>query len=277
MMKAAAFSTNNKNLATSTNDNHQITTLMTFTYGIKLHVWGDLACFTRPELKSERMSYEVMTPSAARGILSAIYWKPEFNWVVDRIHVLKPIAFTQIRRNEIGRKMAPPSRDVMAGKPARLGICIEQERQQRASTLLRDVGYVIEAHVEILSEEAQVNSIAKHLEMFKRRARKGQSFHAPCLGTRELLAMFSLIEDEGDMPSCELAESQRNCSLGLMLHDFEYHEAKGKVSSSFEVVNHAKSSPKKRRYKKITASPRFFMARLEDGVLHVPPFHTSHS
>lgn len=120
-------------------------------YGIKLHISGEFACFTRPEMKVERVSYDVVTPSAARGILEAIYWKPQIRWIVDRIHVLNPIRFTNIRRNEVGTKAAAPSRAAMNGDTiATPGIHIEENRQQRAATLLRDVSYVIEAHFEIL-------------------------------------------------------------------------------------------------------------------------------
>ncbi len=254
----------------------EINELMTFTYGIKLHVWGDYACFTRPELKSERMSYEVITPSAARGILSAIYWKPEFNWVVDRVHVLAPINFTQVRRNELGSKIVAPSKAVMTGdKQAKLGIFIEEERQQRASTLLCNVSYVIEAHVELAAQESGANSVAKHLEMFKRRARKGQCFHSPCLGTRELMAMFDLIEDEASMPASRLPDNQRNRGLGLMLHDMLYHDCAPKTKGAIEIVDHEKSSADKRCYKKVVATPQFFMAELVDGVMSVPPLNQS--
>jgi len=221
-------------------------------YGISLHVWGDLACFTRPELKSERMSYEVMTPSAARGILSAIYWKPQFDWVVDRIHVLKPIRLMQVRRNELGCKMS---------KKSLSGIMIEENRQQRASTLLRDVGYVIDAHVKVIQEEPGINAVAKHVEIFKRRAASGQCFHQPSLGNREFLAMFELVDDEHPMPPCELPPAQRNRSLGLMFHGMEYTpDKKGTV-----ICAHTG--------RKLTATPHFFMAELVDGVLTVPFLH----
>lgn len=228
-------------------------------YGISLHVWGDYACFTRPELKSERMSYEIMTPSAARGILSAIYWKPEFKWVIDRIHVLKPIRFMQVRRNELGSKMVIPPSDVMSGtKAAFLGQFIEKDRQQRAATILRDVSYVIDAHVEIVTATEGVNDVAKHLEIFKRRAEQGQCFHSPCMGNREFPAMFELIKDASAMPLSELPQNQKNRSFGLMLHDMVYRDdKKGKV-----ICAHTG--------KKQTAEARFFMAELVDGVLHVP-------
>lgn len=229
-------------------------------YGISLHVWGDYACFTRPELKAERVSYEVMTPSAARGILSAIYWKPQFRWVIDRIHVLKPIRFTQIRRNELGKKTVVPSSEVMRGlKPASLGDFIEENRQQRSATILRDVSYVIEAHVEIIEPETEVNSIAKHLEMFKRRAARGQCFHQPCMGTREFYAMFELVDEQHPMPDSTLPDEQKNLHLGLMLHDLVYRDdKKGAI-----ICAHTG--------KKQSASPVFFLAELQNGVLRVPP------
>ncbi len=233
-------------------------------FGISLHVWGDYACFTRPELKAERMSYEVMTPSAARGILSAIYWKPQFRWVIDRIHVLRPIRMTQIRRNEVGSKAVAPSSDVMAGrKEAFVGLLIEDNRQQRAATILRDVGYIIDAHVEVLEEESEVNSVAKHLEMFKRRAAKGQCFHQPCLGNREFPASFELVDDEHPAPASELPEAQKNRSFGLMLWDIVYtDDPKGNIRCAHTG-------------RKQTASPRFFLAEMEGGVIQVPTLNNT--
>ena len=231
-------------------------------YGIKLHVWGDYACFTRPELKAERMTYEVMTPSAARGILTAIYWKPEFRWVVDRICVLNPIEFGQIRRNEVGNKVSPPSAAAMRGEAAaKVGLFIEDTRQQRAMTYLRRVSYVIEAHVELLHEQEGINNVAKHLEMFKRRAANGQCFHQPCLGMREFFASFALVDESHPAPPCQLPPEQRNRNLGLMLHDMVYtDDSKGTV-----ICAHTG--------KKQSVTPKFFMAELRDGVLTVPPLN----
>ncbi len=228
-------------------------------FGISLHVWGDYACFTRPELKAERVSYEVMTPSAARGILSAIYWKPQFRWVIDRIRILKPIRTTQIRRNELGCKISTPSTAVMKGtKEAFLGTLIEDNRQQRAATILRDVGYIIDAHVVVLEEDPDVNSAAKHLEMFKRRASKGQCFHQPCLGTREFPAMFALVDAEHPEPPCELTDSQKNRSFGLMLWDMVYENSpKGNI-----ICAHTG--------KRQIASPRFFLAEMVNGIVNIP-------
>jgi CRISPR-associated protein Cas5 subtype I-C len=144
-----------------------------------LKVWGDHACFTRPELKVERVSYDVMTPSAARGILEAIHWKPAICWVIDRIHVLKPIRFQSIRRNEVGSK-APAgkiktamNRDSLEG----LHLLVDEDRQQRASTVLADVAYVIEAHFEMTDKAGPEDNEGKHLDIFNRRAdRYGGSF-----------------------------------------------------------------------------------------------------
>ncbi|MFI3244212.1 MAG: type I-C CRISPR-associated protein Cas5c [Akkermansia sp.] len=243
---------------------------------IRLHVWGDYACFTRPELKVERMSYEVMTPSAARGILSAIYWKPQFNWVIDCIHVLEPIRFTQIRRNELSDKVVVANKDVRTGqKTAALGTMIEDVRQQRAATILRDVSYVIEAHIEIVAQEAGVNGMAKHHEIFARRASKGQCFTQPCLGTREFPAMFELLEYGTPMPPSHLGERDKNRPLGLMLHDMVYADCPKKAKDAITVIDHAKSTEQKQAYKTITASPKFFMAELVDACLHVPSLNNA--
>ncbi|MFN2509260.1 MAG: type I-C CRISPR-associated protein Cas5c [Chthoniobacterales bacterium] len=197
-------------------------------YGIKLRVWGEFALFSRPEMKAERVSYDVPTPSAARGILEAIYWKPQIRWVIDRIHVLAPIRFTNIRRNEVAQKI--PYRSVTtamnSGEP--ISLAIEDYRQQRASLLVRDVDYVFEAHFEVLDrrlekagpEMALKDCEGKHLDMFNRRARSGQFHHAPVLGCREFPAKFSLIE--GEVPQSELKGEQ---DLGFMLYDIDFANA----------------------------------------------------
>ncbi len=213
-------------------------------YGIRLRVWGERACFTRPEMKVERVSYEVMTPSAARGILEAIHWKPAICWVVDRIHVLKPIRFQSFRRNEVGAKAsaATAERAMRAGSGAGLGLVVEDHRQQRATTLLVDVDYVIEAHFERTEKAGDEDTDAKHLSMFNRRAASGQCFHRPCLGTREFVADFELVPEGAPLPAGALPEDQKNRDLGWMLHDIDF--ANDRTS-------------------------RFFRARLTDGVLDV--------
>ena len=232
-------------------------------YGIKLKVWGDYALFTRPEMKVERVSYDVMTPSAARGVLEAIYWKPQIRWVIDRIHVLAPIRFTHVRRNEISQKI-PANKVTSAIKKGQgdLGLAVDEHRQQRAAMILRDVCYGIEAHVEILDATDQQGKTldkpeAKHLEMFKRRAAKGQYFHHPYLGTREFFADFALVEDFGPVPE-SLQGPEKD--LGFMLHDIDFvPDKKGKIVESNKGT-------------RLRAEPRFFRAKMNNGVIDVPPF-----
>lgn len=188
--------------------------------GIKLLVSGNHALFTRPEMKVERVSYDVMTPSAARGILEAIHWKPAIFWIIDAIHVLKPIRFQSLRRNEVGDK-APVGKIKSAMKSGKIGdlyLVADESRQQRASTLLVDVAYVIEAHFELTKEAGAEDNAGKHLDIFCRRARKGQCFHQPCLGTREFPAEFSLIEDGEGLPPT----LQETRDLGFMLWDIDH-------------------------------------------------------
>ena len=213
-------------------------------YGVRLRVWGERACFTRPEMKVERVSYDVMTPSAARGILEAIHWKPAIRWVVDRIHVLQPIRFQSFRRNEVGAKAsaAIADRAMRAGTTAGLGLVVEDNRQQRAATLLVDVDYVIEAHFERTDKAGPEDTDAKHLSMFNRRAAAGQCFHRPCLGTREFAAEFDLVADDIPLPPSKLTEDQKDRDLGWMLYDIDF--ANDRTS-------------------------RFFHARLDGGVLDV--------
>jgi CRISPR-associated protein Cas5d len=221
-------------------------------YGVRLLVGGKYACFTRPEMKVERVSYDVMTPSAARGILEAIHWKPAIRWIIDEIHVLKPIRFQSIRRNEVGAKAsAVAARKAMnTGNVGDLALVVEENRQQRASTVLTNVAYVICAHFEMTAKAGQDDSEGKHLDTFNRRARKGQCFHQPCLGTREFAAEFELIQPDAAMPM--VADEDRTESLGFgrprdlgfMLYD----------------IDHAGER-----------STMVFRATLKDGVLKVPP------
>ncbi len=236
-------------------------------YGIRLEVWGDYASFNRPEMKVERVSYDVITPSAARGILEAIYWKPQFRWIVDRILVLAPIRFTHVRRNELDCKIAVKGKTgvqaAMAGGGSNLGIAVEEHRQQRAARILRDVRYGIEAHVEVLDPTERDGTVlhhpeAKHLEAFKRRASRGQYFHHPYLGCREFPASFRLLGDAEEFPEVpgELAGERE---LGYMLWDIVFEEdPKGKVVES-------------NRGRRLRAEPRFFRATMRDGVVEVPP------
>ncbi|WP_366552759.1 type I-C CRISPR-associated protein Cas5c [Aquibaculum sediminis] len=190
-------------------------------YGIKLHVWGDHACFTRPEMKVERVSYDVMTPSAARGILEAVHWKPAIRWVIDRIHVLRPIRFQNIRRNEVGSKISArvAAAAMKAGTTAGLRKVVENDRQQRAMLALRDVAYCIEAHFELTPRADADDTEGKHLDMFRRRAAAGQCFHRPCLGVREFPAHFELTEE---IPESKLPAEMYDRDLGWMLYDIDY-------------------------------------------------------
>ena len=214
-------------------------------YGIRLLVSGDHACFTRAEMKVERVSYDVMTPSAARGILEAIHWKPAIRWVVDAIHVLRPIRFQSIRRNEVGHKIpAAKARSAMkSGDLADLRLRVDEDRQQRAATVLTGVAYVIEAHFEMTPKAGPEDNEGKHLDTFNRRAARGQCFHQPCLGTREFPAAFELIAPGAPLPPA-IEESR---DLGFMLWDIDH----GGDRSSL-----------------------FFRARLENGVMRVPPPHS---
>lgn len=206
-------------------------------FGVKLHVWGDYACFTRPEMKVERVSYDVITPSAARGILEAVHWKPAIRWMVDRIHVLNPIRFENIRKNEVGAKISARNAKsaMVSGDLTGLHLVVGENRQQRATMALRDVAYVIEAHFE-MTDKADDDSPAKHFDIFRRRAQKGQCFHRPALGLREFAASFDWAEEA---PQSALAGTQ---DLGWMLYDIDF--ANGNT-------------------------PQFFRAEMVDGVIDV--------
>lgn len=212
-------------------------------FGIKLRIWGDYACFTRPELKVERVSYDVITPSAARGILEAIHWKPAIRWVIDRIHVQRAIRFDNVRRNEVSSKIPKPNPATAMRDKKQLFFLVDDgsNRQQRASTLLRDVEYIIEAHFEFTDKAGPDDNEGKHLDIFCRRAKSGQFFHQPCLGCREFPAFFELVE--GPIPaSCYLGETK---DLGYMLLDIDF-------------ANEMK--------------PLFFRATMRDGIIEPPSF-----
>lgn len=203
-------------------------------FGIKLHCWGEWACFTRPEMKVERVSYDVMTPSAARGVVEAIYWKPEIRWRIGRITVLKPIRFTSVRRNEVKDKIGAGAAKAMSSGEGNLAFYVDDgdNRQQRATLMLRDVGYVIDAYIEIVSGP---DNIAKHLDQFNRRARKGSCFTRPYLGCREFAAHFELLEDGSAIPARDRSlDGDRD--LGWMLHDIDFSNAKDKQAMFFHAV-----------------------------------------
>jgi CRISPR-associated protein Cas5d len=203
-------------------------------YGIKLHCWGEWACFTRPEMKVERVSYDVMTPSAARGVLEAIYWKPEIRWHIDRITVLNPIRFSSVRRNEVKDKIGAGAAKAMKDDMGALAFYVDDgdNRQQRATLMLRDVGYVIEAHIEIVSGP---DNIAKHLDQFNRRARKGSCFTRPYFGCREFAADFELLETESTPPSVHASFAGER-DLGWMLHDIDFADPRDKQAKFFHAI-----------------------------------------
>ena len=189
-------------------------------FGITLKVWGDYACFTRPEMKVERVSYDVMTPSAARGILEAIYWKPAITWEIDRIHVMKPVKFDNIRRNEVKGKI--PLKDVtnaFTGKEAVLFKDANDERVQRASMVLRDVEYYIEAHFNMTKNAGPDDTVEKHYNIALRRMRKGQCFHHPYFGCREFPVQFEIVE--GEIPKSKLDGKK---DLGFILWDIDFEK-----------------------------------------------------
>ncbi len=204
-----------------------------------LRVHGEWACFTRPECKVERVSYPIITPSAARAIFEAILWKPAIRWHIRQIDLHAPIRWANLRRNEVG-KVVPTNTLTAAMKrgAGSIGLYVEDERQQRATRLLRNVDYVLHADLEVRTDE----STNKYIEMFQRRATKGQCFNQPYLGTRECVADFELLET-APVPN----ESDHHEDIGLMLHDLDFTQS-------------------------CNPQPRFFPAKIENGVLKVPEF-----
>ena len=205
---------------------------------IQLEVWGAYALFSRPELKVERVSYDVPTPSAARGIVEAVYYHPGLRWVIDRIHVLNPIRFVSIRRNEVTDKIS--GRNVRqaaqrGGQP--LYLVTSQKIVQRSSLLLQDVHYVIEAHFEMTDKAAPSDNPGKFQDIVTRRMERGQCFHTPYFGCREFPVSFRR------WPGGPIPTIDETRDLGLMLYDFDY------------------SDP-------AAITPTYFRARLEHGVLN---------
>lgn len=229
-----------------------------------LEVWGDYACFTRPEMKVERVSYDVMTPSAARAIFEAILWKPAIRWNITKIEVLNPIKWISVRRNEVGKVVpAPTARQMESVLGTSMGIFIEDERQQRAGLFLRDVRYRIHGYFDFIppqdrkenlssnqefwADEQEKDEIlgkdetpAKYAAMFKRRAKKGQCFHRPYLGCREFACDFRLVDPEAE--PAELIDVTRD--LGYMLYDLDFEK---------DIKNPV---------------PLFFRAHIEKGVIN---------
>lgn len=205
---------------------------------VEMRCSGQVACFTRPELKAERVSYSVMTPSAARGVLEAVLWKPAIRWHIDRIRVLSPIRWIAFRRNEVASRASTPAAAVIDKGGLAPVLIVEDDRAQRNTVALRDVDYVIEAHFELTKKAGPEDNVRKFAEMFERRLEKGQHFHQPYMGCREFVAEVGRVGDDAPSP---IDHSQ---DLGLMLWDIEF-------------------APGRNR-------PRFFRARLKNGVMEVP-------
>ena len=209
---------------------------------IRLEVWGDYALFTRPEMKTERVSYDVMTPSAARGILEAIYWHPGLVYHIDRIYVRSPIQFTNIRRNEVKSVVnARAAKAAMEKGRGELWIATSEDIQQRAAMILKNVRYVIEAHFDMTGKAAEGDNPGKFQDILKRRIDKGQFYHQPYFGCREFPVNFSLCEN---MPPCP-KELKGEKDLGYMLYDMDYSDA-GNIK------------------------PLFFRAVMKDGMVEIP-------
>ncbi len=209
-----------------------------------LQVSGPFACFTRPEMKVERVSYDVMTPSAARSVFEAILWKPQICWRVHRIEVLKPIRFMNLRRNEVSAVVSTRNvQQAMASGRGDVGLYIEDERQQRAGYFLRDVAYRIHAELALNPGKPSPDPLAKYTEMFARRASKGQCVNQPYLGCREFAADVQLVNTAEGIPA-PITDTRE---LGWMLHDLDFTHP---------------SDPQ----------PRFYNARMQAGVVQVPPF-----
>ena len=208
-------------------------------HGVRVHVWGDYALFPRPEMKVERCSYDVMTPSAARGILEAIYWHPGMRWIIDRIYVRNPIEFTSVRRNEVKSKIQATSvLSAMNGGEKPLYISTKEDIAQRAAIILRNVDYVINAHFEMTERANESDNEGKFKDIIMRRLRRGQCYHTPYFGCREFPVNFELYEDA----EIETAYADQIKDLGYMLYDLDYSDPEN-------------------------IQPMFFRAELRNGIL----------
>lgn len=217
-------------------------------YGIKIIVEGDYALFSRPEMKVERVSYDVPTPSALVGLISGIYWHPGVRYIIDRIHVLKPIHFVNIRRNEVSEKLLPSAvKRQMDGLNGDISIYTKECISQRASLLLKDVRYGVEVHFELTDEKDEEQSPEKCYNILLRRLRKGQHFAQPCLGCREFPARVALTEEIPQSPITG------DIDLGYMLYDLQYKKDKdGNCLDS--------------------ADPRFYRPHMVNGVIDVAKY-----
>ncbi len=209
---------------------------------ISLEVWGDYACFSRPEMKTERVSYDIITPSAARGLIEAIFWHPGMRWVIDQIQTCKPIRFTNFRRNEVKDKIpARTIKGIMEKKGGEAFLVTTENIQQRAAMILKDVHYVLDAHFEMTDKAAPGDNAGKFQEMVRRRIEKGQFYHQPCFGVREFPACFRMCSERPVCPD----ELKGEKDLGWMLLDMDY--------SNTEDIR-----------------PIFFRAVMKDGIVLTP-------
>lgn len=188
-------------------------------FGIKVLISGDRACFTRPEMKTERVSYDVITPSAARGILEAVYWKPAIAWKIDSIQVVNEIRFDTFRRNELASKLSYQNAKAAYSKNVPVYVDVMADRQQRATMYLKDVAYIVTAHFEMTARAGESDTPEKHYNIALRRLRKGQCFNQPYLGCREFPATVSLVED-GSVKS--YYQDIDRFDLGFMLYDIDF-------------------------------------------------------
>jgi CRISPR-associated protein Cas5d len=223
-------------------------------YGFKVEIWGDYACFSRPELKVERVSYDIMTPSAARGILEAVLWKPAIKYVIDEIAVCAPVRFENLRRNEVSNKASPTKAFIVAS----------ENRAQRAAMILRDVRYVVTAHFEMTDRVGERDNEGKFADSIKRRLRNGQNYHTPYLGAREFPAKIRLIEDNSAP-----APIDETRSLGLMLYDLEYVKQIQPDGKDF-IRETVKPGMDIYRETVLNWNPQYFMANMVNGVIKVP-------
>ena len=212
-------------------------------YGIKVEVWGERALFTRPELSVERVSYDFLTPSAARGLIENIYWHPGVHYAIDKIHVLNPIRFTNVRRNEVKSKaLASSMKSAMLNGGDLPYINTKADIQQRASMILTDVHYVIEAHFDLTDRATSTDSEGKFKDIMRRRLKKGQCYSTPYFGAREFAAHFKTYEG-AEPPRGHYAETGSR-DFGLMLYDMDYSEPQN-------------------------ITPMFYRAVMENGIIDV--------
>lgn len=247
-------------------------------FGITLRVWGDYACFTRPEMKSERVTYDVMTPSSARGILEAIHWKPAIKWVIDEIYVCKPIQFSNIKRNERKSKISEISeiKKAMSGKEVNTiqSKGLQEDIMQRTTIMLTNVEYVIKAHFELTDSAGEEDTKEKHINIFLRRARNGQCYNQPYLGCREFSANFELVSNK------KVVDQVTKQSEQISLEEANAINSRLSIGDEITIENFLKyfkiSETKDFGYMlydidfKNNMKPMFFRAKMEDGVIKVP-------